>query len=582
MSTPHGQGGGGRASKPPAPVVPTNTLDLDWSNGTPIQVKHGTARSDPATAANQTQNPFTNHRLTEQAHAVRPARQNMSSFVGGNPPPSAPNAPSAMRKRGPSSVADAPAQRDAERAAKRPANASTRSDLASGDAAVAHGGTFVGNTNERPASEEGELLDSMSPGAVEVDAAGMGMEPAYVKSEQASAGRMRNLAGENYRNVASTRAPMMDGPWARPRNDSMDRSVHGAYRQTQSGFSPGANGMECRACGSQCHKTKECHVPSSDGTVVICPFHNYTVRDQAAKQDHTRNQDHSLDGHRDYAPADRVKIPLYCETVMKYKAAVRDGHTPKIRKMLFELFRELVINRRRKPCCRVVNRVVCPINLTIQYSVAFCRGQMPVELEGMWPYTMRDATNPAIIAELELFDELGRERMPPGELEEMSWEQIKSEYARGKIPPQIHSKQRPLYLPSTSMSPAAEFGDTEAHLPNAVVEPQAVYEDGDGQSSLVREGAVQSQDPAKMDDVIQMLGVLSEKFDEKFDALAKKLDEKLDEKFDAIAEKLDEKADANSGQVAALSQQVATNSEQVAALSEKKKDFLYKILDSLP
>lgn len=581
MSTPHGQGGGGRASKPPAPVVPTNTLDLDWSNGTPIQVKQGTARSDPATAVNPTQNPFTNHRLTEQAHTARPARQNMSSFVGGNPPPSA---PSAMRKRGPSSVADTLAQRDAGRAAKRPANASTRSDLASGDAAVARGGMFVGNANEDLVSEEGERLDSMSPGAVEVDAAGMGMEPAYVKSEQASAGRMRPLAGENYKNAASTRASVTGGPGAHPRSESTDRSAHGGYRQTQGVFRPGYD-VQCRACGSQRHITKDCHVPSPYGNVVICPFHNYTVLDQTRKQDQTENQDHSLDGNRDYAPVERVKIPLYCPTVMKYKAAVRHRDTGRIRNMINRLFQELVINRRRKPCCRVVDKTVCPINLTIQYSMEFCHGRMPKELDGMWPYTMRDATNPAIVAKLEHFDELGREGMPPGELEAMSWEKIKSEYARGNILPQIHSKHRPLQPMSTAMPTAAGLGDTEAHLysPGADVEPQSFDEDVDAQGSLVQEGAVQSLDPDKMDVIIQMLGE---------DANSKQLAALSDQV--AVLSTLPEKVDALSAlpeQVAALSKQVAGLSEQMAALhalfeksnatEEEKKEARQKILEFL-
>lgn len=609
MSTPHGQGGGGRASKPPAPVVPTDTID--WSTATPIQQTDSTARSDPATAVNQTQNPFINRRLTGQSNTDRPARQTMSSSVGRNPPPTAPTAPSAMRKReiirdeeelaeieysrtgkwpasamrkrGPSWSEEELAGTEYARAAKRPANASTRSDLASGDVAVAHGSMFVDNTNEGPASSEGELLESMSPVSVDAGAAGMSHEPAYVKSEQTSAETTRPLVSKKHRTAASTRAPMTDGSWARPRSESMDRSAHGGYRQTQGVFSPGTSraGAECRACGSHRHMTKECHVPSKDGTVVICPLHDCSVLDSTARRKH------SLDGLKDYNLADRVKIPLYCDTVMDYKAAVRYKHPAKIRDMIPHLFQELVMNRRRKPCCRVVSKEICPINITMQYSVHFCHGKMPAELEGAWPYTKRDVTHPAICAKLQHFDELGWKGMPKGELEYKSWEQIKREYAEGIIPPQIRSNQRPLYMTGTAMPTAAGWGDTEPHLRalGTDVEPRAVDEDGGRQGSLVQEGAVQSQDLAKMDVIIQMLGTVTDNVDANPEQLAS-----LSEKVAALAT-LPEKVDASSEQVSALSKQVAALSEQVAslsalveksnAISEQKKEALYKILDFL-
>lgn len=461
-----------------------------------------------------------------------------------------------MRKRGPGSVENPFVLLEAERAAKRPANASTRSDLMSSDASVAHGGMVVGNTNEGPASWEGERLDSMSPISLEAGAAGMSMEPAHVKTEQTSAEMMRPLASEN-KTAASTRVPVTDGPWARPRSESMDHSVHRGYRQSQGNFSPGAYGVQCRACGSGRHMTKECYVPSKDGTVPMCPFHDCSVLGPYG------SQSHPLDGHKDYNPADRVKIPQYCSTVLKYKTAVRDKHTAKIRSMLPHLFQNLVIDRRRKPCCRVVSKEVCFINLTIQYSVQFCDGRMPAKLEGIWPYTTRDATNPAICAKLQRLDELGWKGMPKGELEFKSWEEIKSEYDKGIMPPQIHSKHRPLYLTSTAMPTAAGLDDTEAHLhaPGADLERRAVDEDSGGQGSLMQEGAVQPQDTVTKDVLLQMFGVLSEKIDEKFDALSEKVDALCasHEKVDAIHALL-EKSNADS---------------------EKKKDALDKILDVL-
>lgn len=578
MSTPHGQGGGGRTSRPPASVAAAN-ID-DRSTASPMQQAHATARSDPSTAVNQTQDPFTNRRLTGQAHTARTARQNMSSIVGGNPPPSA---PSAMRKRGPGSVANAFGQLEAERAAKRPANASTRSDLMSGDAAFTHGGMIVRNANEGPASSEGERLDSLSPGEVEVDAAGNSIEPAHFKSEQASVEMTRPLASENYKNAASTRPTVTDGPWARPRSESTDRSAHGGYRQIQGGFNPGEYGVRCGACRrSRLHRTRDCHVPSKDGTVPICSFHDCSVLHPHGPQSHP------LDGHTDYDPVARVKVPLYCITVLKYKQAVRDNHAAKIRSMLGPLFKNLVIDRRRKPCCRVVSKELCPINLTIQYSVEFCQGKMPRELEGIWPYTIRDATDPAICAKLQHFDELGWKGMPEGELEFKSWEEIKFEYGKGIIPPQIRSKHMPRHQTSMAMPTAAGLGDTEAHLhaSGADFEPQNVHEDGDGHGSLVQEGAVQSQDPAKMDVIIQMLGTLTENVDANSKQLAANSEQlaSLSEQVAALST-LTEKVDVNSEQLAALSEQVAVLSplpEKVDGLFEKKKEVLYRILDSLP
>lgn len=371
-----------------------------------------------------------------------------------------PSFPSAPRKRRPGSVVDNFGQpyAYAERAAKRPANASTRSDLA------------LSGINEGAFSSAVDRHDSMSPGAMSAGAAGTSLDPASVKREQTSAHGMR------------------------PHRESMGSGSHGVYRHNIDTFSPGASGMECRACGSQRHMTKECHVPSVDGTVVICPFHDCSVLDK------TGPPAHPLDGLTRHNPGDRLRAPLYCDKVMRYEMAVWSRHGEKIRKLLPEMFRELVLNRKRKPCCRVVNREVCPINIAIAYSWEFCHGKMPVELAGIWPYIMRDATDPAILAKLEQYDELGWEGMPPGELEAKSWEQIKQEYADGIIPPQVHSKNRSFHPTRTATPTAAELGDTQDHLHarDADIEPQSVDEDGDGQGFTMQGGAVQSQDTANI------------------------------------------------------------------------------------
>lgn len=588
MSTSQGQGGGGRDSKSRTPVAPTNTVERPIPS--PMQQAHTTARTSSFASVDPTHRPLINRRPPGQTPTAGSERQNMSPFTGENPPPSA---PSAMRKRGRGSFAEAGAQLGGERAAKRPANASTRPDLAYGDAPLAQDGVSFHNTNERAISSAAEQMGSMSPGEVEPVAAGMSMEPAYVKREQLSADMMRPSTSETYKTAASTRAPVKDGLWGRPRSESVDHSAHGGYRQTQGVSRPGAPMVKCRACRSQKHKTKECPVPSSDGTVVICPFHNCTVLDKSTPPCHP------LDGLTKYNPGDSDKTPLYCGQLMRYEIAVESNFTAKIRHLLPDIFKELVLNRRRKPSCRVVNKEVCFINIAIEYSLEFCHGKMPSDLQGMWPYTMRDATDPAIFAKLRRYDKLGWKGMPPGELEAKSWEQIKREYAQGTIPYQIHSKHRPYYQVSTPTPTTAELGDTETHqhAMDADVDPQADHEHGHGQDSPLQEVAFESQDLIKKDVIMQMLGVLNDTVNTNSEQLAA-LSKQVAADSAAKAEQmtvLSERLATLSEQVAGLSTQngnadalsplreeIATISRKIDAISDNKKDFLRKIVDSLP
>lgn len=181
---------------------------------------------------------------------------------------------------------------------------------------------------------------------------------------------------------------------------------------------------------------------------------------------------------------------------------------------------------------------------------------MPPDLQGMWPYTMRDATDPAILAELDRFEDLGWEGMPPGELESKSWEQIKREYAQGTIPPQIRGMGLRYWQTSatgTATRTTTETGGTERyqHSPSTELEQQTFEEDEGGvQGCLVEEGEAQSHKNMKMDDLHQILGALSDKVD----ALSTKVDT-LSERVDSLCQ---EKVD-----------------------SSEKKDVLYKVLDSL-
>lgn len=591
MSTPHGQGDGGPPSKPPTRVAPTNTVG--FSTASPMQKAHVATIIDAVTVGHQAQRPSINRHAAGPVPNVRAARPNMPSSVEEDQPPSAPSAPSAIRKRGRGSVADPGAQLGGERAAKRPANASTRPDSAFGDAWVAKVGMSFDNMDEGATSSAAERMESMSPGEVEPDSAGMSMEPAYVKRERPSADVMRPSTSENYKSATSTRAPVKDGQWGSARSDSMDRSAHGGYQPTQGFSRPGAPLVKCGACRSKKHKTKECPVPSSDGTVVICPFHNCTVLDKSTAPCHP------LDGLTKYNPGDSDKTPLYCGQLMRYEMAVESNYTAKIRHLLPEIFKELVLNRRRKPSCRVVNKEVCFINIAIEYSLEFCHGKMPSDLQGMWPYTMRDATDPAIFAKLRRYDKLGWKGMPPGELEAKSWEQIKREYAQGIIPPQIHSKYRPYYQVSTPTPTTAELGDTETHqhAMDADADPQADHEHDDGQGSPLQEVAFESQDLIKKDVIIQMLGVLNGTVNTNSEQLAA-LSEQVAADSAAKAEQmtvLSERLATLSEQVADLStrgensdalspirEEIAAVSKKIDAISDNKKDFLRKIVDSLP
>ncbi|KAL2276234.1 hypothetical protein FJTKL_01283 [Diaporthe vaccinii] len=129
---------------------------------------------------------------------------------------------------------------------------------------------------------------------------------------------------------------------------------------------------------------------------------------------------------------------------------------------------------------------------------------------------MRDATDPAIVAKLEHFDELGWERMPPGELEAKSWEQVKQEYAEGIIPLQIHvvkPKQRPTDPANTAKPTAAQQdgADHERRAPDT--EPQAVDDSSARLGVQVEGDTVQSRGMTKIDVLLEKVQRLSAKMD---------------------------------------------------------------------
>lgn len=99
------------------------------------------------------------------------------------------------------------------------------------------------------------------------------------------------------------------------------------------------------------------------------------------------------------------------------------------------LFQKFVVERRRMPPLLVHTKAFCFIRLAIAYSNAFCEGEMPEALEGIWPYTKADALRHK--NRLRQFYERGMENMPAGELEGLSMADIRARYdTRGGIMPQ--------------------------------------------------------------------------------------------------------------------------------------------------
>jgi hypothetical protein len=250
--------------------------------------------------------------------------------------------------------------------------------------------------------------------------------------------------------------------------ESSDKGDHDLQQALESDLDRRVSDTDCGACGSQRHFTKDCHVPSSkDGMVVICPFHDCSVRSPTAPTGHV------LDTIMTSLPEHSPIALQHCDMAMKYKKAIRTQDRVRIRYMLPQMFGALVLGRKRKPCCRVVNPELCPINITIVFSREYCQGQMPAAMQGVWFYTRQDVKNPEIMDKLQRYDDLGWENMPPGELEAKSWLDIKHEYARGILLPQVHkvtSKKIQKQLAYMERLIAAEMRGEDVDNPGPAVE----------------------------------------------------------------------------------------------------------------
>lgn len=420
-----------RSSTPTTPDAATNTPN-DFT-----QVKYEPIRHDDHEDVHPSRRPFVPRIPTDCAPATRPER------------------PSTPRKRGAESSSSTLAS-----ASKSPRNKVARSDLASADVALARRAKAKEDKFSSLTGEE----HSSSTGGISTRAPDMSNSSASTTGKQPFAWGMSPFRSKYDEKLASTGKHIMAVLPVRPRPEDIDVREHGSERTSKSNSSPRALDSDCRACGSRLHLTKDCHVPSRSGMVSICPFHNRFVLEKMGPVNH------HLDGLVAYHPDDASKAPLYCTLVMSYEMAVRNNDKERVRYMLPQMFGELVLSRKRKPCCQVVNKEVCAINIAIQFSREFCQGQMPSGLQGVWPYTTRDVKSPAIQEKLRHYDELGWERMPPGELEAKTWDQIKSEYAQGLIPAQIRrvngkNLQRYLAIAARLVAVEMEAKENDHHDP---------------------------------------------------------------------------------------------------------------------
>lgn len=459
-----------------------------------LQVKHEAVQSDRSTAANSIPRLPVPRSLIDCAPTMHPARPGLSSHDEANPSPSAP------RKRGADAVSS-----DSTPAHKRPAHKRSKSDFASAKVGVAQ----RANKNE-------VLFSSLTGQEGSQPASQMTEHASYViKSPASKTGKQKLVWGVDLfqskydRNTTSASKPVTPVPAARLHTEPTDIKDHVTHRKLKVSLGRRQSGTECEACGSPQHMTKDCHNPEN-GTVAICPIHNCSTRDMADPDFH------HLDGLVGFHHS-------WCPFVMSYERAVIAKDSERIRYMLPQMFGEFVLNRRRKPFCRIVNLEVCPIHIAIEFSREFCRGRMPSGLEKAWPYTKSDTGRPDICQKLSHYDELGWEGMPPGELEAKPWDQIKREYAQGIIPPQIHmfrnGKARRFQKASLNLA-AAEIASERAsqHDATAQAAVQTTDDSNDDKDSTEEEVAAKSCTEndlllatlqllsAKVDSVIERLG----------------------------------------------------------------------------
>ncbi|KAG8166097.1 hypothetical protein KVR01_004649 [Diaporthe batatas] len=102
-------------------------------------------------------------------------------------------------------------------------------------------------------------------------------------------------------------------------------------------------------------------------------------------------------------------------------------------------WRKLVVERRRMPPLAVYTEHFCFVAMTLEVSRVYFNGEMPPEMEGIWPYTKADAVK--FEKECDKFWETGMENMPRGELEGLTMAEVRQAYENGRIMPQVRHEE---------------------------------------------------------------------------------------------------------------------------------------------
>lgn len=172
----------------------------------------------------------------------------------------------------------------------------------------------------------------------------------------------------------------------------------------------------CGNCDKVSHKTGECpRAALRHGDTAVCPLCNVIA------SVHTLDTDKPFDATLQR----RSRKVAGCPKLTNFWSL---GYLPQI-------FNDLVVNRLRKPALRVRDKRNCFLNVVFKWADRAYRGQMPPEMNGMWPYTKEDAVKFA--DELERFDEIGLDKMPKSSLESMTFAEVRKAYEKGDIRPQV-------------------------------------------------------------------------------------------------------------------------------------------------
>lgn len=180
--------------------------------------------------------------------------------------------------------------------------------------------------------------------------------------------------------------------------------------------------LRCDVCFQNgTHKTGQCAlVTSNKGDTNVDPFCDHTCA-KALGRDGQKT--HSLQSSSWRTPDEYY---ISCPRLLD---CWKDSR-------LDLVFQKLVVERRRMPPILVYTEDFCFVGLAILYSNQRCNGEMPPQLDGVWPYTKADAVK----YQDQTFDfhKVGLDGMPKGELEGLAMVNIREWYKQpGGIPPQI-------------------------------------------------------------------------------------------------------------------------------------------------